>query len=126
MSMFESITRAKLKDCVIDSNSMLIFIVEENEMGRAIGKGGQNVRRLERMLNRKIKIVEFNSQAIQFVQNLIYPLTPKEIKEEDGNIIIIGKDTKTKGLLIGRDSRNLKNYNSIVKRFIDIDELKVR
>ena len=41
MQLFENLTRAKLKDCINDEP--LIFIVEENEIGKAIGKGGSNI-----------------------------------------------------------------------------------
>ena len=58
MMLFERITRAKLKDAFYDNNSLLTFIVAENEIGKAIGKKAVNVKKLERLLKRKIKIVE--------------------------------------------------------------------
>ena len=60
MQIFENLTRARLKDCIL-TEDQLICVVEENEIGRAIGKGGSNVRRIEGILKKKIKIVEFNS-----------------------------------------------------------------
>ncbi|HHI04241.1 MAG TPA: hypothetical protein ENL45_01715, partial [Candidatus Woesearchaeota archaeon] len=60
MSFFESLTNTKLKDCFVDKNEMLVFVVEENQIAKAIGKNGVNVKRIKERLNRKIKIVEFN------------------------------------------------------------------
>ncbi len=123
MQLFENLTRAKLKDCI--ANEQLIFIVEENEIGKAIGKGGSNVRRLESLLNKKIKIVEFNPDIRQFIRNFVMPLQVKEINEEDNIITIYGKDTKTKGLLIGRDRKNLENLKSIVSRYFEVEDIRV-
>jgi len=62
------------------------------------------------MLKKKIRLVEFNTNVCQFVANLIYPLKAKEIKEEEDVVSISVDDTKTKGLLIGRD-RNKINFS---------------
>lgn len=124
MSMFEALTNSKLKDCIVNEDK-IIFIVEENEIGKAIGKKGMNVRKIEGMLKKKIKIVEFNSNLLQFIKNFIYPLQLKEIKEEEKMITLIGSDLKTRGALIGREAKNLNNLKSIVKRYFDIEDIKV-
>ena len=123
ISLFESLTGAKVKDCI--ANDSIVFIVHENEMGKAIGKQGSNIKRVENAIKKKIKLVEFNKDVSQFVQNLIYPLKAKEIKEEEGIVTIYGDDRKTKGLLIGRDRRNINSTKDIVKRYFDIEEFKV-
>ncbi len=122
ISIFESLTGAKVKDCVL--NDSILFIVHENEMGKAIGKQGSNIKRVENTLKKKIKLVEFNNDVVQFVQNLIYPIKAKEIKEEEGIVTVYGEDTKSKGILIGRDRRNLNFINEVVKRYFDV-EVKV-
>ena len=58
--------------------------------------------------------------------NLITPLKAKDIKLDNRIVTINGADTKTKGLLIGRSAQNLRNYENIVKRYFDIDEIKVK
>ena len=125
MSFFESLTNTKLKDCFVDKNEMLVFVVEENQIAKAIGKKGVNVKRIKERLNRKIKIVEFNPHLETFIANIIRPLIGKEIEVDDKIVTITGLDTKTKGLLIGRNGQNLRNYEGIVKRYFDINEIKV-
>ena len=125
MSFFESLTNTRLKDCFIDKNSLLVFVVEENQIAKAIGKKGVNVKNIKEKLNRKIKIVEFNPHLETFIANIIRPLIGKEIKVDDKIVTIVGPDTKTKGLLIGRNGQNLRNYEEIVKRYFDINEIKV-
>ncbi|MDP6647913.1 MAG: NusA-like transcription termination signal-binding factor, partial [Candidatus Woesearchaeota archaeon] len=123
ISLFESVTRAKIRDCIV--NEAIIFIVHENEMGKAIGKQGSNIKKIENIMKKKIKLVEFNNDVSQFIQNLIYPIKAKEVKEENGIVTIYGSDTKTRGMLIGRDKHNLNSINGIVKRYFGVTEVKV-
>jgi len=123
ISLFESLTGAKVKDCIANDN--ITFIVHENEMGKAIGKEGSNIKRVENTFKKKIRLAEFNNDVCQFVKNLIYPIKAKEIKEEDGIVTIYGNDTKTKGMLIGRDRHNINLISGIVKRYFKISEIKV-
>ncbi len=125
MSFFESLTKARLKDCFVDKNSLLVFVVKENQIAKAIGKKGVNVKNIQEKLNRKIKIVEFNPHLETFVANIIRPLIGKEINVDEDIVTIVGPDTKTKGLLIGRSGQNLRNYEETVKRYFDINEIKV-
>ena len=53
------------------------------------------------------------------------PLQVKEITEEQGIVTIVGPDTKTKGLLIGRERKNLENLRDIVKRYFQIEDINV-
>ena len=116
-------TGAKVKDCI--SNEKLIFIMEENEMGRAIGRNGANIRRMENTLKKKIKLAEFSNDVLQFVKNMIYPIEALDIGQEDGVITIHGKDTNSKAMLVGRERKNINHLSSIVKRYFEIKEIKV-
>ncbi len=123
ISIFETMTGAKLKDCIMDDK--VIFIVHEQDMGKAIGRKGSNIIRLEKMLNKKVKLIAYSDDVQKFITNMIYPLKPQEITEEDKVITIKGSDSKTKGLMIGRDRQNLNNLISITKRYFDITDIKV-
>ena len=135
MTLFESMTGAKVKDCIANDRharlagdslaNSLIFVIEENEMGKAIGKNGVNIKRMENMLKKKIKLIEFSSDVLQFVKNVIYPIEVSEIVREDNVIKIHGKDTGTKAMLIGRERQNINHLSDIVKRYFDIREIKV-
>ena len=123
ITLFESMTGAKVKDCI--SNDKLVFIVEENEMGKAIGKSGANIKRIENVLKRKIRLAEFNKDVSQFIRNLAYPAEILDIKNENGIVLVHGKDTNSKAMIIGRDRQNLNHLSDIAKRYFDIKEIKV-
>jgi N utilization substance protein A len=125
IALFESVTKAKLKDCFIDDLGILVFVVDERDMSKAIGKGGATVRRIKDMLKRKIKIVEFSPNLEEFASNLIYPIKPKSIELSDGTLTVAGEDIESRSMLIGRDSRNLKNYKAILQRYFDVKEMRI-
>ena len=122
ISIFESLTAAKVRDCIV--NEQMLFIINENDMGKAIGKQGSNVKRIENMMKKKIRLVEFSSDVKQFVKNLISPIQAKDIKEEEGIVSIYCNDVKSKGMLIGRDRHNINFVNDVVKRHFGINEIK--
>ncbi len=124
INLFEQVTRARVKDAFY-MKELLTFVVYEGDMFKALGKNLENLHKMENMLQRKIKLVEFNKDLIKFVTNLIYPYKVREIKQEDKKIIISDDNQKTKGLIIGAKAQNLRNYESIVKKYFDIEEIKV-
>ncbi|MEK6837677.1 MAG: NusA-like transcription termination signal-binding factor [Nanoarchaeota archaeon] len=124
MSFFEAITRAKLKDCFVDQNDMLVFVVEPAQFGLAVGRGGGNVKRVEAALKRKVKIVEFSGDIVSFVANLIQPAKAKSIELADVTVTIM-PDSSSRSYLIGRGGRNLRNYESIIQRYFPVKEVRV-
>ncbi len=122
-SLMERISGARVKDCFQDEDTVY-FIVAPTEIGKAIGKGGVNIKRVQQELNKKIKVVEFREQMQDFLRNLMYPAAVEEILEEEGAIILRDRSAKTKGLLIGRNGKNLKFINRAVQRFFN-KEVKV-
>ena len=122
MSFVENITGARVKDCV-DSDPLL-FIVHQNEMGKAIGKKAANLRKVEEFLKRKVHFVEFSDDPAQFAMNYVQPLRVNA-HMEDKIMFIEGNDTKTRGLVIGRDRKNLQQLKDVLNRFFDVAEIKV-
>jgi len=123
MTFFESMTGAKVKDCII--NEKIIFVIEENDMGKAIGKNGINIKRVEKVLKKRIKLIEFNNGVLNFIRNFLYPIELLDVKQEEDTITIYGKDTTTKAMIIGRERQNINQLINIVRRYFDVKEIKV-
>ena len=124
MNFFENVTHARVKDAFY-LKEILTFVVFEGDMFKALGKNLTNLHKVEQALQKKVKIVEFNSDIIKFVTNLLYPYKVSEIRQDGKIIIISDQDTKTKGLIIGAKAQNLRAYEGIVKKYFDIEEMKV-
>lgn len=123
IALFEKTSGAQVKDCI--AGDPIIFVVNEGEIGKAIGKGGQNVRRLESQLKKRVKVVEFSPNLVKFVQNLVAPCELLNVIDEDGVVTMTAKDLKTRGLLIGRSASNLRSFEAVIQRYFPIKELKV-
>ena len=123
MNLFESMTHAKVKDCIADDK--IILVLEEGEMGKAIGKNGANIRMMENKLKKKIKLVAFSNDVSQFVRNVLHPIEVLNVENKDGHIVIQGKDTGTKSMIIGRNHQNLNHLHELTKRYFDVKEINV-
>ena len=121
VNTFETLTRANVKDCFFDKNNNLVFIVNNGEAGKAIGKYGSNIKRLNGLLKKNIRVIEFNEDVCQFVKNCLAPLNVEKIKQENGKVMIEDEDRKIKGKIVGRDKANLNELNEIVKRFFNVE-----
>jgi len=124
INLFENVTRARVKDAFY-LKEVLTFVVFEGDMFKALGKNLVNLHKFEDMLQKKVKIVEFNADIIKFITNLLYPYKVAEIVQDGKIVTIKDDDTKTKGLIIGAKAQNLRAYESIVKKYFEIDEIKV-
>ncbi|MBI2662190.1 NusA-like transcription termination signal-binding factor [Candidatus Woesearchaeota archaeon] len=122
-SLMERITRARVKDCFKDTE-VIYFVVATGEIGKAVGKNGSNIRKAQEELGKRIKVIEFKDNAVDFVRSIIYPLAVESITEDGGIVLVKDSNKKTKSLLIGRESRNLQLINRAVKRFYNV-EVKV-
>ncbi|MBU0457693.1 MAG: NusA-like transcription termination signal-binding factor [Nanoarchaeota archaeon] len=123
-SLMEKITRVRVKDSFKDDEGMIYFVVNFGDLGKAIGKGGVNIKKVQQELGKKVKIIEHRNNVIDFVKSIIYPIKVEEVVEEEGVISIKDSSKKAKSLLIGRGGKNLKLINRAVKRFFD-KEVKV-
>ena len=57
IALFESMTGAMVKDCILDDeNAKVTFVVKNGDMGLAIGKGGINVKLASRLTHYKLEI----------------------------------------------------------------------
>jgi len=124
INLFESLTGAKVKDC-ISEDGILVFLVEEGNVKRALGKDNSNIFRVGKILKKEIRIIAFSNDVCKFVGNLIYPNKADEIKLEDKVVTITVEDVGVKGRIFGRSRENLKRISSIVKNYFDVNEIKV-
>lgn len=120
----ERLAGVQVKDCFIVDETVH-FVVAPGQMGKAIGKGGSTIKRIEQEFNKKIRVIEFNENLADFVRNIIAPLTVEEIVQEGNQVIIKDQHKKTKSLLIGRGGKNLILLNRAVQRFFNVEEVKV-
>ncbi|MCD4760147.1 NusA-like transcription termination signal-binding factor [archaeon] len=125
INFFEKVTRIRAKDCFFEEDK-LIFIVNPGQASKAVGKQGVNAKKFTEKTNKKIKIIEFNPNPEIFIKSLISPIKAETIEREQNTIKITPKSTKDKGLLIGRNAKNLENLKKLVKKYFqEIEDIKI-
>ena len=124
INLFEQVTHARVKEAFY-IKEVLTFIIFEGDKFKALGKNLSNLHKIEQMLQKKIKIVEFDADITKFITNLIYPYRVESITLNDKIVTITDSDNKTKGLIIGSKAQNLRMYESVVKKYFDVEEIKV-
>ncbi len=130
IALFESITGAAVRDCILDEDAnRAIFIVKEGDVGMAIGKGGKNIRLLERMTSKKHEIIEYSDDPAQFIKNALKPAHVNEIRiteKPDGkSIAVVAVNPRDKGVAIGRNGRNAERIRFLAKRYFQIQNVSI-
>lgn len=126
INFFEDFTGADVKDAFFDENEKLTFVVEPGNIGKAVGKSASTLKKVEQKLGRRIRVAEYSDEKLTFIRSLVAPLTLVEIREDDDGVVYLeGKDEKTTGLLIGKQARNLRNLESMVRRYMPVEEIRV-
>jgi N utilization substance protein A len=130
LSLFQTITTAVSRDCIIDDKmERVIFVVHKGQMGMAIGKGGTNIKQLQNAITKKIELVEYSDNPINFIKNIFNSNMVQDVRiseREPGikNAIVV-VDMKKKGIVVGRDGRNVDKARMLAKRYFNINNVLI-
>jgi N utilization substance protein A len=130
IALFQSITGATVKDCIVDNDlNRIIFVVKEGSIGMAIGKKGKNIHILEKMTGKKHEVIEHSDSPAQFIKNALKPAKVDEVRiteRMDGKTIaVISVNPKDKGVAIGKNGRNAERIRFLAKRYFDIQNVSI-
>lgn len=129
IGLFESLTNAGVKDCITYPDKV-VFIVNEGDMGLAIGKGGANVKKVEDALGKKIDLIEYSKDPVQFLKNLVYPVKVKNAytaqKSTGAKVINIQVENPSdKKALLANGRKRLNEAKEYFLRHHKIDDVDV-
>lgn len=129
IALFESITKATARDCLIDEKGdRIIIIAKEGEMGLAIGRGGKNINMLRKVLGKPIEVVEESESPEKLIRNSLTPAKIKEIRiteKPDRKIAVVEVDPKDKAIAIGKNGRTIDKTRMLAKRYFQIDHVAI-
>jgi transcription termination/antitermination protein NusA len=126
-AMFEGMTRASLKD-VIEEEDRIIFVVEEGHLGKAIGKGAINLKRLRETLGKEVVLIGYAGEREAFIKNVFHKFTVETIEWEDRNGDIIAHvkiPQDEKGKAIGKGGRNIQLARMLLKRHHQVADVSL-
>jgi len=130
IALFESITGANVKDCILDDDvNRVIFVVKEGDIGVAIGRNGKNIHLLEKMTGKKHEIIEHSENPAQFIKNALRPARVNEIRiteRPDGkSIAVVSVNPRDKGVAIGKNGKNAERIRFLAKRYFQIQNVSI-
>ncbi len=130
MSLFQNMTGATPKDCIVDEKqNRLIFVVGKGQMGLAIGKRGASVKSIERTVKRPVEVVEWSDNLADMIKNSLdarYVIEVRIAERLDGTkgaVVVV--DPKHKGAILGKGGKNAEKVRLLAKRYFDISNVQI-
>lgn len=114
------LTKSTALDCIIDDKfDRIIFIIKMGDMGYAIGKKGDNIRRLQNVTGRKVEMVEYADQLNAFLANIFKPAQILRYSCDDQskkmNVVVTTKNDV--GIAIGKGGCTIEKARLLIRRF---------
>ena len=129
INLFEMLTGAEAKDCIIKDNR-IIFVVDEGEIAQAIGKKGSNVKRVENKINKRVDVIEFSKDPLQFVRNMLHPIKPKSIylseKSSGEKVVNVQVERKDRNYIFANSKRIYNRLKMFLNRYHQISNVEVQ
>ncbi|MEN6610415.1 MAG: NusA-like transcription termination signal-binding factor [Methanoregulaceae archaeon] len=118
------LTKSTALDCIIDDRfDRVIYVIRPGDMGLAIGKKGENIRRLQNVLGKRIEMVEYAESLEAFVTNIFKPAEVSRVeKNPDAPQITVYLRKKVDlGIAIGKNGCNIEKARMLCKRYFDVE-----
>ncbi len=120
IALFEKLTGVTPKDCVeTEKSDRLTYVVDEKDMGKAIGENGRNIQKVRNKLEKNVHVVQYSNDPKKFLENIFSPVEIENIEfdEENGQktALVEVKDSE-KGRAVGRNGWNIERARRLSNR----------
>jgi transcription termination/antitermination protein NusA len=114
------LTKATALDCIIDERfERIIYIIQKGDMGLAIGKKGENIRRMQNVLGKRIEMVEYADEQNAFIANIFRPVEISNVEMDPltGTLIVSIQKKSDLGTAIGKKGANIEKARLLMRKF---------
>ncbi len=130
IQLLQNMTGATIVDCIVDEEvDSIIFTVKKGEVGLAVGKGGEKIKRFRSMTNKRVEIYEYLPEPEKFIRNALKPAKVRDIRlvdrMEGKKIAMVNVEPKDKGIAIGRNGQNIKKIRFLANRYFQLDTVVI-
>ena len=122
LNLFRKVTRISTRYCFM-YNNILMFCVPRHFVSQALGKQGENLKKLSDILRKRIRILPLPDGvegAKAFISAVIAPVGFKEMAITPDEIIVTA-GSEHKAALLGRNKRRFLEMKKIVKDFFKLE-----
>jgi N utilization substance protein A len=114
------LTRATALDCVIDERfDRVVYLIKEGDMGLAIGRKGSNIKKMQRVLGKRVEMVEYSPELENFAKNVFKPAEVVGVKKEDDGRLTVYVRKGDLGIAIGRGGCTIEKARLLLSRYFD-------
>ena len=118
------ITKSTAIDCIIDDSfDRVIYVIRRGYMGIAIGKNGENIRKMQKVLGKRVEMVEEAETLQEFVEHIFRPVEISSLQPatEDSPMNIFVPHKSDLGIAIGRGGANVEKARLLCRRFYRVE-----
>ena len=126
LNELNSASGANARDCVIEGN-VITFLVRKKELGKAIGKDAEAVKKLRLKLKLNVELLEYAEDEKEFIKKALYDVKIKEIKfvERNGKKIAnVSLESGERRKILGQTGR-LKRIKALARRNYKVEDIKI-
>lgn len=128
LNLFARVTKVPTTKCFL-YNNQIIFAVPKTQVSRAIGRDAVNIKKLNSILRRKIKVVAMpminsDDEIRKFVEAVISPIEFNKIEVKE-NSVVVNAGRQSKASLIGRGRQREKELSEVLKNFFNVAKLRI-
>jgi hypothetical protein len=121
LNVFGQISRVRVNDCFMYNNK-IIFAVPQKMLSMALGRNGENVKRANDVLLKRIRVVALPksiADAGKFLSAIVYPIEFKSTEITPIEIVICASGVKNRAELMGRNKARMKELQNIAKQYFN-------
>jgi len=121
LNLFEKITHVRTRFC-FEYNDNIMFCVPRFKLAQALGRNGENLRKISDIVKKRIRIVVCPNSiedAKRFIESIISPASFKDIEITEQEIIISAGSVQNKATLFGRHKKRFIEMKRIINDFFD-------
>jgi N utilization substance protein A len=116
------LTRATALDCIIDERfDRIVYLIKEGDMGLAIGRKGSNIRKMQRVLGKRVEMVEYSPEIERFTKNVFKPAEVTGVERRDDGKITVYVSKGDLGIAIGKGGCTIEKARNLLSRYFDAE-----
>lgn len=128
MTLFEILTGVSAVDCV-SVDGAAGFLVEENDMGMAIGKKGESINKVRDKLGKQVFLMQHSQDAQKFIMYALHPAYVKSVRISDtakGKIASADISKEDYKKAVGEGNKKLAIAKLFANRMFDIEDIVIK
>jgi N utilization substance protein A len=90
-------------------------------MGLAIGRKGSNIRKMQRVLGKRIEMVEYSPEIEQFAKNVFKPADVVGVSKGDDGKLTVYTSPNDLGIAIGKGGCTIEKARLLLSRYFDTE-----